>query len=317
LKINIFYKLTRSPWGGGNQFLNYLKKKLIKLKLYATVEKSDVIIFNSHHDINKIINLKYKYQNKKTFIHRVDGPISNYRKNGKVIDYIIFKANDYLADGTIFQSHYSLKQTKLLTRIDNPYTVIHNEADSKFFFPSKRKENNKKLKLLSISWSSNKLKGFDFLVYLDKNLDFTKYQMEFVGNSPVYFKNIKICKPMSPKQLGDKIRNSDLFIFPSIYEACSNTLLEVMKCGVPVIVNNSSSNPEIFNNYGELFKGKRDLLNKIYNFQFKPIIVNNQNQPVENLYLNFLKNNFNKKKLSFTKYLFLKILIFLNFIKFL
>ena len=42
-----------------------------------------------------------------------------------------------------------------------------------------------------------------------------------------------------------------------------------MRCQIPLIVKNSSSNPEIFNHNGQLFNSKEDLLKKINNFNFK------------------------------------------------
>jgi len=315
LKINIFYKNVKKPWGGGNQFLDYLKNKFKKKKFYYNHDDAEVIIFNSHHNISQLLDLKYKYQDTKKFIHRVDGPISNYRKNGNKIDKFIFTINKYLADATIFQSKYSMKKTLLLTKINNPYKVIYNEANEKFFFSKTKKirQIKDKIKLLSVSWSDNVLKGFDYLDYLDKNLDFTKYKMDFIGNSPIKFKNINMYPPLHSKQLAKRMRESDIFIFPSIYEACSNTLLEAMSCGMPVIVNNSSSNKEIFNGNGQLFLKKEELIKKINKtnlFNIKNI----QNKfpnilPVDQVYLKFIKKKLRRKKLLFFNYILLKIYV--------
>ena len=311
LKIHILYKTSTSPWGGGNQFLDYLKSKLKKKNCYANEISSDVILFNSHHDINNLLKLKYIYQDTKKFVHRIDGPIKNYRNDGYRVDKLIFLINKYLADGTIFQSNYSLKKTKLLTNINNPIKIIYNEANKKFFFKKryKYKSKNKKINLLSVSWSDNMLKGFKYLKYLDDNLDFDKYKMNFIGNTPVKFKNINIIPPVKSKELGKRIRQTDIFIFPSIVESCSNTLLEAMSCRVPVVALNSSSNPEIFNGYGKLFDNKKDLIKKIntINFKIKHKIKNEKKQNVENLYINFFKKNFKRKKLNFFILIFLRI----------
>jgi len=321
LKINIFYKNIKKPWGGGNQFLDYLKNKFKKNKLYCNHDNADVIIFNSHHNISHLLNLKYKYQDTKKFIHRIDGPISNYRKNGNKIDKFIFIINKYLADATVFQSRYSMKKTLLLTKINNPRKVIYNEANENFFFPKKKRKTQikDKIKLLSVSWSDNILKGFDFLDYLDKNLDFIKYEMDFIGNSPIKFKNINMYPPLQSKQLAKRMRESDIFIFPSIYEACSNTLLEAMRCGTPVIVNNSSSNKEIFNGNGSLFTRKEQLIEKISKINLSNLKYSRNNLlnilPVEQAYLQFIKKIFKRKKLSFLNYIILKIYVFFLFKK--
>lgn len=61
--------------GVSNQFLKVLKKQFIKKKVYEpNPKKANCILFNSHHNIDKILRLKYKSQDK-IFIHRIDGPI--------------------------------------------------------------------------------------------------------------------------------------------------------------------------------------------------------------------------------------------------
>ena len=42
-----------------------------------------------------------------------------------------------------------------------------------------------------------------------------------------------------------------------------------MSCGIPVFVKNSSSNPEIFTGFGDLYKNDYELLKKIINFKNK------------------------------------------------
>lgn len=317
LKINIFYKFKKGPWGGGNQFLYNLKQKFKKKKIYTDHKRADIILFNSHHSFNEILDLKFKYQDKKTFVHRIDGPISNYRKKGFKLDKLIFIINKYLADATILQSNYSLKKTFELVKLNNKFKVIYNQANIKYFYPqTKKKKLGKKIKLVSVSWSPNMLKGFNYLSYIDQNLDFSKFEMSFIGNTPIKFKNIKIFKSMSPKKLAKKIKDNDIFIFTSKIEACSNTLLEGMSCGLPVVVINSSSNPEIFNGRGELFNNKKDLIPKIlkiknnYGSYLKRKTMSKKFADDE--YISFFKNKFKSKKLSYIDYIYLKIL-FINF----
>ena len=126
------------------------------------------------------------------------------------MDKLIFKINKYLADATVFQSNYSLKKTFELVKLNNKSKVIYNQANIKYFYPKTKKKITKKTKLISVSWSPNMLKGFDYLSYIDQNLDFNKFEMSFVGNTPIKFKNIKIFKPMRPKKLANKIRENDI-----------------------------------------------------------------------------------------------------------
>ena len=242
------------PWGGGNQFLKALKEKLIEKKVYSDhPESSNIAIFNSHHNIKNVIKYKNKYS-EKLLIHRVDGPMSYRGKSGKNLDKKIFYINSKISDGTIFQSKWSKKENLLNgMKVCENSIVIHNAPNPKIFFPSKQNKNNKKIKLVATSWSNNHNKGFDIYHLLDNNLDFNLYDMTFIGKTDKPFKNITMLDPRSSNDLAEKIRNHDIFVFASKIEACSNSLLEAIHCGLPAVVRNASSNPEVLGNNGELF----------------------------------------------------------------
>jgi glycosyltransferase involved in cell wall biosynthesis len=90
--------------------------------------------------------------------------------------------------------------------------------------------------------------------------------MTFVGNSPEVFQNIRHKKPMSSEGLAREIRAHDIHVFASRMEACSNSLLESLQCGLPALAPNVSSNPEVLGKGGELFERAEEipgLLNRI------------------------------------------------------
>jgi len=329
LKIYFAYKFINRPWGGGNQFLLFFYKSLLKKKEVTQDKiKSDIILFNSHHNLREVINLKFKYP-EKIFIHRIDGPLSSYRPlDGKFLDYLIFKVNHYISDGTIFLSQWSKKESNLNgLRLNNTSTIIHNQANPKYFYFKKKKINKKKIKILYYSWSSNPKKGFSTLKFLDNKLDFQKFDFTFIGNTFEKFKNIKVLKPLKNYQIGNQIREHDLFIFCSKIESCSNTLLEAMSCGIPVFVKNFSSNPEIFNGFGDLYKSDDELLKKIKNFKNKfKEFKKPKKYDASNLYRKFFIEVIDKKKikkLNFFQYCYLNMLLktiniksyFLNILK--
>jgi glycosyltransferase involved in cell wall biosynthesis len=63
-------------------------------------------------------------------------------------------------------------------------------------------------------------------------------------------KNIVIYNQISISKVKEIYSKSDIFIMPSLMEGCSNALLEAMQCGLPVIVSNSGSLPELSKNRG-------------------------------------------------------------------
>jgi glycosyltransferase involved in cell wall biosynthesis len=255
-RINIFYEFKDSPWGGGNQFLKSLKKYLQSADVYEPVpEKADVILFNSHQSVAEVASFKLKCPNK-LFVHRIDGPMRLYNKMSDKRDDIVFVANKYLTDATIFQSNWSRQQNHLLGLPQHGFETVIVNAPEPTVFNHEGKipfSTERKIKLIATSWSSNWKKGFDVYQWLDENLDFNKYQMLFVGKSPVRFKNIKIIPPLSSKDVAERLKESDIFIFASSIEACSNSLLEALHCGLPAIGPHQSSTPEIIGRGGETF----------------------------------------------------------------
>jgi glycosyltransferase involved in cell wall biosynthesis len=146
--------------------------------------------------------------------------------------------------------------------------VIPNAPESTIF---NRRENkpfstDRKTRLIATSWSPNWKKGFDVYQWLDENLNFNRYEMTFIGKSPIEFKNIKTIPPLTSKDIAEKLKESDIFIFASPIEACSNSLLEALHCGLPAVGSDQSSTPELIGRGGETFSEPAeipDLLEKI------------------------------------------------------
>lgn len=270
-KIHILYEFVEGPWGGGNQFLKALREYFRKTGVYSeNPEDADVILFNSYpfgseYLFNFVLKLKKNLD--KILIHRVDGPISYVRGKDKILDEIIFQFNELFADGTIFQSGWSREKNSEIGMIKSPYEIIIiNAPDPTIFNHDHKKTVDEKIKLIATSWSANIRKGFDIYRYLDKHLDFNKYEMTFVGNSPIQFKKIKWIKPVTSQELAKILKEHDIFIIASTNDPCSNSLIEALHCGLPVVARNDGGHPEITGEAGELFedeKGAIDAIEKV------------------------------------------------------
>jgi len=267
MKIHILFPFQEGPkGGGGNQFLKALGWHWQSLGVYEdNIEKADIVLFNSHQWLKKAVQLKKKFPSK-IFIHRIDGPLRTYRPKEAFFDRIIFQANRFVADGTVWQSKWSQKENKKLFKYYcQNEIVVYNAPNEQIFNKQDKSLFNKsgKIKIIAVSWSVSTLKGFDIYKFLDDNLDFNKYQMVFVGRSPIEFKNIKMIKPVEQLELAGILKQNDIFITASKIESCSNALIEALSCGLPCLAFNSSSNPEIIGQGGELFNSAEDLLKKI------------------------------------------------------
>lgn len=262
MKFNILFKFVNSPWGGGNQFLKALKDYFERTGRYQDKPSdADALLFNSHHCLKEVFNIKKQHPDK-ILIHRVDGPVYLVRGHDKELDQIIFKTNNLIADGTIFQSRWSMTQCHKQGMPESRYqTIIINAPDPKIFYPNKKNTlQNKKIKIIATSWSPNIKKGFDVYKFLDQGLNFSKYEMTFVGNSPITFKNIRTIQPLPSVELASILRNHDIYIIASQVDPCSNALIEALHSGLPAVARNSGGHPEIIKTCGELFNNEKDLL---------------------------------------------------------
>jgi glycosyltransferase involved in cell wall biosynthesis len=265
VKLNIFFNFKDSAFGGGNQFLKTLRHKLNTLYLYEEDPKnSDVIIFNSHQQYQEIFKLKRVLLNTK-FIHRVDGPMRLYNNMSDTRDDIVYKLNR-LSDGTIFQSKYSFENNiNLGMKVPDKYAIIQNFCDDNIFKTKTSVGINPKIRIISTSFSTNIKKGFETYKFLDDNLDFSKYEYIFVGNSPVQFNNITNIGCLTTQEIAKELYKSDIYFTASQNDPCSNSLIEAQTVGLPTIALNSGGHPEIINNNAELYESKDDLLEKINN----------------------------------------------------
>tara|TARA_B100000989_G_C19525024_1_gene466304 strand:+ start:47 stop:1042 length:996 start_codon:yes stop_codon:yes gene_type:complete len=260
MNISIFFDFIEGPWGGGNQFLKNLKKNLVKKKKYENnIFKTKAILINSHHKKYKLLFLKFFYK-KKILVHRIDGPLDYRSKEKNFQNENIKIINKYFADATIFQSTWSKLENDIkFTKFSD---VIWNAPDPKLFFYKKNNKKSKKIKLISTCWSTNLNKGHKWYKYLDETLDFSKYEMCFIGRSNFIFKNIKVYPPLNSHDISKHLQKSDIFIFCSKTEACSNSLLEALHTQLPIVYAEGSSNNEIVKQNGISFKN-HDIIEKI------------------------------------------------------
>lgn len=264
MKVHILYSFKEGAWGGGNQFLKALKGCLEERGLYSSnIRTADIVLFDSFNDFHTVFKAKVRYP-KKVFIHRLNGPISKYRGRDRHFDWVIFRLVKYVADGAIFQSEYSRRENLTLGMECPPLNVvIHNAPLPIFHTSEKRKSHSKITRLIATSWSSNENKGFPIYRYLDEHLDFTKFEMCFVGNSNYVFKNITYFPPMESAELAAFLKQQDIFITASKHDPCSNSVLEALASGLPVLALDSGGHRELVKNGGCLFHGEKDVIQKL------------------------------------------------------
>jgi len=289
MKVSILYKTSDAPFGGGNQFLRALRKEFLRLGVYSDSDNADIFLFNSHHDLVRVNQIKQKFPNRK-FVHRIDGPMRLYNNMSDNRDLVVYQANNNLANATVFQSQWSrIANIKLGLKPTDPVAVIHNAVDSEIFYSDSyyMSDPNKKARIISATFSPNIRKGFRTYEFLDKNLDFKKFEYVFAGNSNIRFKNIKNIGCLTSKKLADEMRASDIYITASENDPCSNSLLEAIACGLRILVLKSGGHPELVNNEGNIFATQDELLKKLEDYDSLPTVL--QEHTVEEVAESYLK----------------------------
>lgn len=241
------YVPRKGPWGGGNQFLNALAAGLSQQGGWRVRFGKDggceVVLLNSYH--SKLIEQGAAPD--KHYVHRIDGPTFLIRGKDIELDEGIFRVNEQVASLSVLQSEWSLLHTlQLGFRPVNP-VLIHNAADPAIFYPARTHDPaaDRKLRLISTSWSDNPRKGGAIYKWLDDHLDWNRYEYTFVGRVSEPLRNIRVVPPVASPELANILRSHDIYITASDNDPCSNALIEAMSCGLPTIYFNRGGHPEL------------------------------------------------------------------------
>lgn len=190
--------------------------------------------------------------------------------------------------------------SKVIT-IYSPTNIKKIKKLSKLYKPKDIKKDNSRIRILSVSRFTKRkdiitlLKAYNFLSSKFSNLD-----LILIGYGPEIF---EIKSYINNNNLSKKVflisqkKNpfpyfliSDLYIMPSLYEGCPNSIIEATVLNLPVISSNCNSGPSeiLLNGKGGYFFKKQDyfsLANKIKLFmKNKSIFVKKLNIAKKKLY---------------------------------
>ena len=252
--VAVFHDFAPPPSGGGNQFLaglvGDLRRRGLEVEVNRISGETPVCLFNSFNFDDR--RLRRFARAGCRMVHRVDGPIGVYRGYDDGTDRHIFELNDELADATVFQSRYSLeKHRELGLELRDP-VVIPNAPDPEIFNADGRVplDAGEPVRLITTSWSDNPRKGADLIADLERRLDPARFSLTFVGRSSVPFDRARMIPPVPSREVAQLLREHHVFVFASLNEACSNSLLEALACGLPALYVDSGSNGEVVGEAG-------------------------------------------------------------------
>jgi glycosyltransferase involved in cell wall biosynthesis len=244
MKILINRKIVEGPYGGGNNFVKnlYTALKSAGHELVSNLQSGiDLIVLHDPRydelgiSIREIAAFKRQFPKTK-LLHRINE--CDARKNTNEIDQLLLISNQ-LADETVFISEW-LRDYFISKGFAKQSHIIYNGCDLSHFYPQKNKNTQRKpVKIVTHHWSDNWMKGFDVYKYIDElcGRNPEKYQFTYVGR---YAKEYKpkyttIVPPTYGKNLGDELRNHDIYVTASRWEPCGMHHIEGAASGLPVL----------------------------------------------------------------------------------
>jgi len=261
--LALFHEFAPSPTGGGHQFLRALVSELEHRGLEVEVNRisgeTRVCLFNSFNfDFRR---LRRFARPGCRMVHRVDGPIAVYRGFDDGTDARIEEINGELADATVVQSRFSLESHHGLGIDLRAPTVIANAVDPAIFHPPGSHEplGGRRVRLVATSWSDNPNKGAEVFSWLDRHLDWDRFELTFLGRAQEPFARIRAVGPLATAPLAAELRRHDVYIAASRNDPCSNALLEALACGLPAAYLASGGHPKLVGAGGLPFERPEEL----------------------------------------------------------
>lgn len=251
-ELVIPYRFRPPPYGGSNQFLTALRGELrrrgLRVSDGAFGARTRACLLHSY--LVDVGELRAAMPDGCRVVHRVDGPIELYRGRDDGADRKIVEINAALAEATIFQSQWSLEAHRQLGLELREPVVIPNAVDPAIFFPAPEREPGQRVRVIATSWSDNRRKGAGPFAALARLADRRRYEFTFIGRSQEPLDGVRQLGPVASKKLAEELRAHDVYVAPSVNEACSNALLEALACGLPALYRRSGSHAELVGEAG-------------------------------------------------------------------
>lgn len=204
----------------------------------------------------------FLFEKKQKYIIGLRGTdVPGYNQRMGILDKIVFTPYSKVVwerAGRITTNSEGLKKLANKTwkgQID----IIPNGIDTKKFKPGKKPV---KPRLITVS-RLIKRKGIEFLIKALKGLDF---ELDIIGEGPELNNLKQLAKEVNSKvnflgyvkhdDLPKYYQKASIFVLPSLYEGMSNSVLEAMASGLPIITTNTGGTQELIHDNGIIVKKK-------------------------------------------------------------
>jgi glycosyltransferase involved in cell wall biosynthesis len=178
----------------------------------------------------------------------------------KVLDLLLFKRLSkkiWKKAKFVVANSKGLKEEALQTNPEQKIEVIYNGVDISEFKPFDKKHENETITFISTGRLA-KHKAYHFLIQALSGIE--KVRLVLIGDGKQYEElkvlanNLNVMVDFRGKLEHSKIvaelQKADVFVLPSITEGMSNSLLEAIACGLPVLVTNVGGSEELIKGNG-------------------------------------------------------------------
>jgi glycosyltransferase involved in cell wall biosynthesis len=269
LRVGLWHRFFKPPYGGGNQFLLALRKGLerrgVSIRENRVGKGIDATLANSiHFDVERF--RRETTGGGPPMLHRIDGPIHLIRGFDRDKDEACFRLNEKYAAATVLQSAWTYERIVEMGYRPVRPVIIHNAADPEIFHPpkSKRFAPDGKVRLVSTSWSGNPRKGGSTYKWIEEHLNWDMFDYTFVGNASESFHRIAHIPPVDSTGLARILCQQDLLVTASENDPCSNAVIEALSCSLPVLYLNDGGHPELVGQGGLPFSNREEFFPRLH-----------------------------------------------------
>lgn len=263
--LAVFHDFVPAPAGGASQslraVLGEMRGRGVRVEVGTISSASRACLFNSFNFDFERLELLARRADGIRMVHRVGAVTSLYRGFDDGTDARVGAINRRLADATIAISHATIAMYREIGVDLVAPRVIYNGCDHRLFNPNGRVpfSRERRIRLISSSWSDNPRKGGPTYRWLEQNLDWGRYEFTFVGNTSTPFERIRRVPPLPSHELAEELRRHDIFVTATEHDAYSNALVEALSCGLPALYLESGGSAEAVKTAGFGFAVREEI----------------------------------------------------------
>jgi glycosyltransferase involved in cell wall biosynthesis len=263
--LALFHDFAPAPAGGGHQalraFVRECRRRGLDVQTNVLSPNTRACLFNSFNFDAARLRFFADRTPGARMVHRVGAATSLYRGGDDGTDARVAAVNRDLASATIAISQATIDMYRSIgIELVEP-NVVHNPCDSEIFHPGGRVQfsRSRKARVVACSWSANPLKGGPTYRWLEDHLDWSRYELTFVGNSSTEFSRLRHLPPMPSRELAGFLRTQDVFLTATVNDAYSNALVEALSCGLPAVYLESGGSGEAVKDAGFGFLDREEI----------------------------------------------------------